>query len=82
MSFALTREELHSPAHAKWLEMLAARLQQHREMNDSTTFSETDTAKLRGRIAEVKALLALASESAQATSDTGSDALPESWGQQ
>lgn len=67
----LTREELQSPAHLKWVACLTARLDQHRESNDSNTLDEIGTARLRGQIKEVKALLALANPAQEASGDGG-----------
>lgn len=53
----LTHEDLYSPTWAKLRDYYTARLAHLREENDSG--DEPNTAKRRGRIAEVKELLAL-----------------------
>lgn len=58
MKLHLTTEERHSPVWARLREMLEARLAAHRVANDAD-LSPEKTADLRGRIAELKVLLAL-----------------------
>lgn len=67
----LTREELQSPAHLKWVAHLTTRLTALREANDSLTSDENQTAVRRGQIREVKALLALANPAQEASGDGG-----------
>lgn len=52
--------------HERWIALLTARLAEHRETNDTRTHDERQTAATRGRIAEIKDLLALASPPAPA----------------
>ena len=54
-----TAFERDSGTHARWVSLLQARLVTMRIENDGTKSYE-DTARLRGRIAEIKELLALA----------------------
>lgn len=61
----LTREDFRSRPFEHFEHDLALRLEQLREENDSSGDAET-TAKRRGRIAEVKELLALIRQSRQA----------------
>lgn len=53
-----TYEELHSSLWVKLTEHYEARLQLLRQKNDNVLSAE-ETARLRGRIAEVRAILAL-----------------------
>lgn len=60
------RRDYESPTHRAWVALLAQRLAAHREANDRLTNDERQTAITRGRIAELKELLALASPPAPA----------------
>jgi hypothetical protein len=59
--FALTMAEINSPSWCRLMEYFADRLAQLRAEND-TDKDEVQTAKQRGRIAEIKALMALDKE--------------------
>lgn len=59
MDKVLNELDIESPTWKKIEKALRERLAGLREANDNT-MHETDTAKLRGRISEVKNLLALA----------------------
>jgi hypothetical protein len=63
--FHLTREERASPLWARVREILEERIAKHRLANDSDRPPE-ETAKLRGRIAELKDLLKLEKDPPQA----------------
>jgi hypothetical protein len=54
-----TPAELATPVWAKLREHLTERLSSHRAANDCGVLAETETARLRGRIAELKDLLAI-----------------------
>jgi len=56
---SLLREDLQTKTWERMEALLHERLREHRERNDGSLDAEA-TAKLRGRIAEVKELLALA----------------------
>jgi hypothetical protein len=56
--FRLTEQEKDSALWKRIEIELRRRLDEHREGNDSASNTESDTAKLRGRIAEIKHLLA------------------------
>jgi hypothetical protein len=60
------RRDHDSPAHRAWVALLTQRLAIHREANDRLNSDERQTAITRGRIAELKELLALASPPAPA----------------
>ena len=64
LPFLLTIEEKRSPLWRRLEEYLDERLIALRKENDGDR-SELDTAKLRGRIAEVKSMIALGKETAQ-----------------
>ena len=74
----LLREDFNTRTWERFEALLRRRLQKHREQNDGL-LDEITTAKTRGRIAEIKELLALADERAPATSGGGSalDAFPQ-----
>jgi hypothetical protein len=72
VSHPFTREDLRSDMKERLDALLTSRMQAHREMNDSTANDDTTTAKLRGRIAECKELLALLNP-APANGEDGSE---------
>lgn len=59
IDFALTHGEKHSPLWRRLLEQLQRDLAQLRERNDSVLLDPVATAELRGRIAQLKELIAL-----------------------
>lgn len=74
----LLLEDFNTRTWERFEALLTRRLQEHREQNDGS-LDEMTTAKTRGRIAELKYLLALADERAPAMSGGGSalDAFPQ-----
>ena len=55
-----TSEDREHRIFKAWTAMLEGRMTEHRVRNDSHAIDERDTARLRGRISELKDLLALA----------------------
>lgn len=55
-------EDFRSATWKRLTQTLEARLQELRELNDSQSFDERKTAGIRGGIAELKKILALAEE--------------------
>jgi len=53
-------EDFHSPTWKRLTHALESRLQELRELNDSASFGAEQTAAIRGSIAEIKRILALA----------------------
>jgi hypothetical protein len=55
--FKLEEHEIASPVWQKLKKHYETRIDTLRKVNDRSDLSETDTAKLRGQIAEIKAML-------------------------
>ena len=55
--FTLTPGEQQTPLYIKLRRHLETRLQELREKNDSAVLTQDETARLRGRIDEIKLLL-------------------------
>jgi len=70
----LAREDFNTRTWERVEALLRARLQTYRELNDSN-LDEVKTAKVRGRIAEIKDLLALP-KADPASSGTGNEQFP------
>lgn len=62
----LTQGDVHSALWMKLSEHYESRLQELRAMNDADR-NDVDTARLRGRIAEIRDFLALANSQPQTT---------------
>ena len=58
----LTEAEKNSDVWAKIRTHLQEKLAKYREQNDNSVLGDVETARLRGRIAEVKALLDIEKE--------------------
>jgi hypothetical protein len=58
----LTHEDFRSGTWKRFSRLLQERLQELRELNDSQSFGTEKTSSIRGSIAEVKRILALADE--------------------
>lgn len=55
-------QDYPSATHARWVGLLEQRLDRHRADNDALRNDERQTAITRGRIAEIKELLAMATK--------------------
>jgi len=55
-----TKLDGRAEVHAKWIQLLEQRLQEARVSNDSSGLDAIQTARLRGRIAEINDLLGMA----------------------
>ena len=60
LTFALSREDVRSPAWRRLAVMLKARIDELRQANDSPTHGPEQTALIRGGIRELQRILALA----------------------
>jgi hypothetical protein len=63
--FTLTPGEQQTPLYIKLRKHWEARLQELREKNDSAALTPEETARLRGRIDEIKLLLKAGVETAE-----------------
>jgi len=61
--------DMTARTHERWKALLSERLAQHREANDGLRNDERITAITRGRIAELKELLALAKPAPASVAD-------------
>ena len=61
----MTKAEIDSPLWKKLRAYFEEKLQRHRELNDNSTLNDLETARLRGRIAEIKDVLVLDRPAAQ-----------------
>lgn len=66
---SLTPQDFQSQTWLKLKEYYSARLEQAREDNDNSTLTPDQTARLRGRIFEIKEFLALETPPKQGAND-------------
>lgn len=69
----LSPSEIANPLWIKIARHMESRLGGHRESNDRFAMTETETARLRGRISEIKDFLQLGILENQSPSNSGED---------
>lgn len=77
---AFRQEDREERVFRAWIALINQRIDEYRSRNDSHSIDDRDTARLRGRIAELKDLLALVAPPPQQASASPEQA--DAWGRE